>query len=202
MRGSASDIVLDLYQEHAAAWARLRAETVGETPWLDAFLETMPRAGRDVLDIGCGTGRPIAAHLIERGCRITGLDGAPALIEIARGSFPDQTWIAADMRDLPPLGRFRGLVAWHSLFHLRPEDQRPMFGAFGRLGLPGATLLFTSGTEHGDAIGSFEGRPLYHGSLDTTEYRHLLERNGFEVVRYVEGDPACGAANVWLARKS
>lgn len=106
------------------------------------------------------------------------------------------------MRDLPPLGRFHGLVAWHSFFHLTPQDQRPMFATFSRLSLPGAALLFTSGTTHGEAIGTFEGQPLYHGSLDSAEYCVLLRANGFEVVRHIENDPTCGGATIWLARKT
>lgn len=105
------------------------------------------------------------------------------------------------MRKLPPLGRFHGLIAWHSFFHLKPEDQRPMFEVFGRHSRPGAALMFTSGTTHGGAIGTFAGQPLYHGSLDSDEYRRLLHSSGFEVIRHIENDPACGGATVWLAKK-
>lgn len=201
MSSSDADNVIDLYQTHAAAWVRLRGDGLVEKDWLDAFCEALPQ-GRRVLDIGCGSGRPIAGYLIGKGCRITGIDGAAALVERARESFPDHSWLTADMRTLPPLGQFGGLIAWHSLFHLRPEDQRPMFATFARLTVPGAALLFTSGTTHGEAIGSFEGRPLYHGSLDTAEYRNLLEANGFETIRHVESDPTCGGATVWLARRA
>lgn len=201
MSSTAADTVIDLYQENAASWAALRGSVLVERSWLDAFLGTMPQEGQDVLDIGCGTGRPIAGYLIEKGCRISGVDGAPALIDLARESFPDHLWITADMRDLPSLGRFHGLVAWHSFFHLKPEDQRPMFATFSRLALPGAALLFTSGTTHGEAIGTFEGQPLYHGSLDRAEYGELLRSNGFEVIRHVENDPACGGATIWLATR-
>ncbi|GGZ32842.1 class I SAM-dependent methyltransferase [Asticcacaulis endophyticus] len=196
-----ADTVVTLYQENAAAWIRLRGDNLIERPWLDAFLAALPRDGHDVLDIGCGSGRPIAAYLIENECRLTGVDAAIALIEVAHQTFPDHTWKVADMRNLPPLGRFHGLVAWNSFFHLTPEDQPAMFETFGRLCCPGAALLFNSGTTHGDAIGSFEGYPLYHGSLDKSAYRHLLAANGFEVLSFIEDDPTCGGANVWLAQK-
>jgi SAM-dependent methyltransferase len=198
----AADTVVELYHEHATAWVERRGSGLAERWWLDAFLAAMPREGRAVLDIGCGSGQPIAGHLIGRGCRLTGVDGAAALIEIARQTFPGQTWIASDMRHLPPLPRFHGLVAWHSVFHLKPDDQRPMFETFGRLGHPGAALLFTSGPAQGEVLGVFEGRPLYHASLDAAEYRHLLRDNGFEVLKHVENDPTCGGATIWLARKA
>jgi len=62
-------------------------------------------------------------------------------------------------------------------------------------------LMFTSGPGLGEAIGVFEGRPLYHGSLEGVEYRELLGANGFEVVRHVVEDAGCGGATVWLASR-
>lgn len=199
--GTAAAAVLDVYETHVAAFVTLRSTALFERPWLDALLDTMPADGREVVDLGCGTGMPIAGYLISRGCRVTGIDGAEAMLGRARESFPEQVWIRADMRELPDIGAFDAVVAWHSFFHLTPEDQRPMFARFCRLCRPGGALIFTSGPEHGEAIGSFEGRPLYHGSLASAEYRDLLRANGFEVVRHVENDPDCGGATVWLARK-
>jgi hypothetical protein len=60
--------------------------------------------------------------------------------------------------------------------------------------------MFTSGPSHGEAIGTYKGEPLYHGSLDGAEYRSLLHENGFEVVAHVGEDPACGHHTVWFAR--
>nr|WP_277404918.1 class I SAM-dependent methyltransferase [Achromobacter xylosoxidans] len=173
-----------------------------ERAWLADFLAALPAAAPRVLDIGCGTGMPIAGHLIDNGCQLTGVDSAPALLARAAASFPQHTWIAADMRQLPCAGPFDGLIAWHSFFHLSPEDQRPMFAQFRRLAAPGAALMFTSGTTLGEAIGQLDGQPLYHGSLDSAEYRDLLEANGFEVLRHVEWDASCGNATVWLARRA
>ena len=53
-----------------------------------------------MLDIGCGNGVPIARHLIEQGCEITGVDVLP-LLAGAQAAFPDHRWIAADMRACP-----------------------------------------------------------------------------------------------------
>jgi hypothetical protein len=60
--------------------------------------------------------------------------------------------------------------------------------------------MFTSGPSHGEAIGTLEGEPLYHASLDPAEYRELLDTHGFDVVRHVAEDPECGGHTVWLAR--
>ena len=61
--------------------------------------------------------------------------------------------------------------------------------------------MFTSGTGHGEAIGSFEGEPLYHGSLDPAEYRSLLDQHGFQVISHVVEDMDCGRHTIWLAQR-
>ncbi|WP_102110389.1 class I SAM-dependent DNA methyltransferase [Oceaniglobus roseus] len=201
MSHPAAKEVIALYRAEAARWMAARGQALIERDWLRRFRALLPATAPEVLDLGCGSGRPMAAHLIGAGCRMTGVDAAASLLEAARRDFPAQRWIEADMRRLPDLGLFDGVLAWHSLFHLTPEDQRAMFPVFARLARPGAALMFTSGTEAGEAIGAFAGRPLYHASLDTAEYRALLEAEGFEVLRHVASDPDCGGATVWLARR-
>lgn len=155
-----------------------------------------------MLDIGCGSGEPIAAYLLRAGRPLTGIDSAPSLIELCRQRFPDQHWLVADMRRLDLGTRFGGIIAWDSFFHLSREDQRAMFAVFAAHALPGAALLFTSGPADAEAIGSFGGEALYHASLDGTEYRQLLAVHGFQVLDNITKDPDCGGHTVWLARRA
>ena len=104
------------------------------------------------------------------------------------------------MRTLALDQRFDGLLAWDSFFHLCPEEQPGMFSIFRRHAAPKAGLLFTSGPSRGETISTFQGEPLYDGSLDEAEYRSLLHAHGFEVVSHVVEDPACGQHTVWLAQ--
>jgi SAM-dependent methyltransferase len=41
-----------------------------------------------VLDIGCGSGQPIAAYLAGRGHRVAGIDGSPEMIALFRANLP------------------------------------------------------------------------------------------------------------------
>ena len=194
--------IVGLYEENAAAWDEARGASAAlEKPWLDRFAALLPPGGR-VLDIGCGSGRPVAADLIGRGFHVTGVDSSPSLIALCRERFPEQEWIVADMRRLDLARRFDGLVAWHSSFHLAPEDQRALFPRLGAHAAPGAPLMFTSGDVAGVGIGEWQGEPLYHASLAPAEYRALLERSGFDVVEHRPNDPRCGNATVWIARRT
>lgn len=202
MHESARHIV-DLYQRHAQAWDRARRANTqafhSEQAWFERFRQVMG-TGRQVLDLGCGGGEPVARYLLEHGYAVTGVDSSAALLDQCRQRFPQQQWINADMRGLALDQDFAGILAWNSLFHLSPDDQRALFAVFERHAGPGCALMFTSGPGAGEAIGEFEGEALYHASLDPGEYCTLLDTHGFEVVQQVSEDPECCGLTVWLAR--
>ncbi len=193
--------IIDLYQRNAGAWAAIREDKGMERPWLALLLAELRSAAR-VLDVGCGIGEPVARILLENGCVVTGIDASLALMAMAQQRLPDGEWIVGDMREMALGRRFDGIVAWHSLFHLTPEDQKGMFARFAAHLGPGGLLLFTSGDAAGVRIGSWQGEPLYHASLAPEEYRALLSDAGFETLRYTPRAPACGDATVWLARRA
>ena len=190
--------IVDLYERHARSFDQDRNRSLQEKGWLDRFLGHIRPAGA-VLDIGCGMGEPIARYCIEAGFRVVGIDSSPSMIAMCRARFPQAEWCVADMRDLALGRRFDGILAWDSFFHLSGNDQRSMFPRFADHARPGAPLMFTSGTSEGEAIGSYCGEPLYHASLDTVEYEHLLATNDFSVQTYVPNDPDCWDHSVWLA---
>jgi SAM-dependent methyltransferase len=196
---SDAERITGLYQQHAEDWDRERGRELVERPWLERFLALLP-SGASILDIGCGSAEPISRYLIERGCDVTGVDTSSALIEMCKARFPEQEWIVTDMRSLSLQRRFDGILAWGSFFHLCPEDQRQMFPIFRKHAASNAALMFTSGPSQGEAIGSYKGEPLYHGSLADAEYRVLLNQNGFDVESHVVEDPTCGHHTVWLAQ--
>ena len=197
---SHSDRIIDLYERNAHNYVSDRSSTGwDESAWLGRFIALLPQHGT-ILDIGCGSGEPIARYLIERGFAVEGVDSSPTLISVCSERFPKQSWQVADMRTLA-LGRtFHGLLAWDSFFHLSHEDQRGMFSVFRQHAATATALMFTSGTSHGVAMGSYHGEPLYHASLAPEEYGALLEANGFRVEAHVTDDPNCGRHTVWLAQ--
>ena len=193
--------IVEIYQRHARAWvdARLQAKTLQERDWLDRFCRIVPQSG-SVLDLGCGAGAPIAEHLCEKGYSITGVDSSPQMATMFQARLPREKILVADMRELSLDRLFEGIIAWDSFFHLNHDDQRRMFPIFRLHAASRAALMFTSGTEYGEAIGSLEGEALYHASLNTEEYRQLLDDEGFDVVTIVVEDPTCGGHTVWLAQ--
>ncbi|MCV2880813.1 class I SAM-dependent methyltransferase [Actibacterium sp. XHP0104] len=190
--------ILSTYSRVAQGFARSRDKSLFERRWLDRMLAHAP--GRKVLDLGCGTGKPIATYLADRRADITGVDGAAEMIEMFQANLPHANAVHADMRGLDLGEQFDAILAWNSFFHLSAEDQRAMFAVFAAHAAPKAVLMFTSGQAAGEAIGEVEGEPVYHASLAPREYRKLLAEHGFEVVKFVPEDPDCRGHSVWLAR--
>lgn len=135
-----AEATIGIYRRHTAAFDRQRLRVLSERGWLDRLLALLPD-GASVLDLGCGMGEPIARYLIEHGCRVTGVDTSPAMLELCRTRFPAQRWIEADMRGLALEERFDGILAWDSFFFLpfyRRTSNAPCFPSSPR----------TQGREH------------------------------------------------------
>ena len=193
--------IIEIYKKHARAWTELRGNFLYEKAWLDHFLALIPQHSK-ILDLGCGSGKPIADYLIQHEHKITGVDSSDVMIEMAQQNFPEQHWLQADMRTIEFDHKFNAILAWDSFFHLTPNDQRQMFRQFAQFAQQGTVLMFSSGPSHGEAIGDLFGDALYHASLAPEEYRALLKQSGFKVIKMVAEDVECTGHTVWLAQKN
>ena len=63
-----------------------------------------PVSGQPALDLACGTGNE-TLELARRGADVTGFDGAPRLLEVAKERASAEglaaTWVQGDLADLP-----------------------------------------------------------------------------------------------------
>lgn len=196
----ASTRIVSLYERHARTFDRERGKNLFERRWLDRF-RAVAGAGASILDIGCGSGEPIARYFIAAGHDVTGVDSSETMIALCRERFPAQSWVVADMRDLNLDRRFNGILAWDSFFHLTQDEQKAMFTVFAEHVASGGALMFTSGPRAGEAIGSYQGEALYHASLAPEDYERLLAAHGFDVIDHVAEDATCGGHTIWLARR-
>ena len=128
------------------------------THWHERFIAFLPE-GATVLDLGCGSGSPVARHMAACGLKITGVDSSPTFISLCRSRLPGHAWIVGDMRSPPLKQLFQGILAWDSFFHLKPADQRKMFAVFHEHAAPSALLMFNAGPRHGEALGTYRGDP-------------------------------------------
>lgn len=199
-----ADRIIDHYERHARDWDADRNREPGawnEKAWHERFVAALPgKAG--ILDLGCGSGAPVAKYMAECGFYIIGIDLSPTLISLCRENLPDHEFLVQDMRQLQLHRSFHGILAWDSFFHLTPDHQRRMFEVFARHAAPSSVLMFNTGPDYGERIGAYRGEPLYHASLNADEYTALLKNIGFEVIAHsVEDWKTGGGRTVWLARR-
>ncbi|EAW16829.1 uncharacterized protein NFIA_001780 [Aspergillus fischeri NRRL 181] len=74
-----------------------------------------------VLDVGCGTGKPVAAALAAAGHTVYGIDVAENMVRIAASQVPG-TFSTADMRTYTPPVKMDAVFAVYSLFQIQPSD--------------------------------------------------------------------------------
>jgi SAM-dependent methyltransferase len=101
--------------------------------WTDGVVEharLYGLQGRTLLDVACGTGKSFLPFL-RRGFDVVGCDSSSAMLAEAARKAPRARLVLADMRELPPLGRFDLVTCFDdSLNYLQAEpDLRAAFGS-------------------------------------------------------------------------
>ena len=190
--------VYEVYNEIAVWYAENRRTELNEKKQIDSLLDHLPPGGL-VLDLGCGTGKPMLEYLVRKSVNVVGVDASREMLKIAKANFPTTDFILQDMRFLNLDVRFDAIIAWNSLFHLPATDQPVMFKMFEEHINPKGILLFTSGIEYGETWGINGGKNLFHASLDAEEYENLLIKHNFRVLNHVVNDPDCGST-IWMAQ--
>lgn len=103
------------------------------------------RPGGEVVDIGCGSGAPIALALVAQGLTVFGIDASPTLLSAFRRRFPGAPAACEAAQDSTFFGRqFDGAVAVGLMFLLAPEDQRKLIAGVGQALRPGGRFLFSA----------------------------------------------------------
>lgn len=111
---------------------------VMEQPVVERLLEDAPPG--DALDAACGTGRH-AIHLARRH-RVTGVDGSPHMLAVARQAVPEGRFVRGDLSRLPlPDGRFDVVTCALALCHV--SDLAEAVGELARVARRGARLVLS-----------------------------------------------------------
>lgn len=138
-------------------------------------------AGGSILDIGCGSGAPVAAALIGDGFAVSGVDASPTLVAAFRRRFADMEVACEPAERSGFFGqRFDGAVAIGLIFLLPAASQRALIGRVADALKPCGRLLFTAPRQACGWTDMLTGRPSL--SLGAEEYGPLIAGAGMMLV--------------------
>ncbi|MGY6652589.1 class I SAM-dependent DNA methyltransferase [Amycolatopsis sp. TRM77291] len=161
-------------------------DVFGRAPVVDRavrqLLDGLPPSSR-VLDLGSGTGRPVAEELSAAGHRVTGLDVSPVMVELAREQVPAATFVHADVRDwTSPPGSWEAVCAFFPFLQMPRKDTEAVLADIARWLVPGGLFaLVTVPRDAEDAPAEFFGRTFRVTSFAPDDLVRRVEAAGMEV---------------------
>lgn len=184
--------------------------------YVEMVLKGLP-PGSQVLDLGCGTGSPVALYIAQRGYRVTGVDRSEKMLEFARSMVPEAEFIHGDMVEIQFAGKFAAAVAWDSIFHVARQHHPAIYRKLANsLETGGRLLLSVGGSDvDTDAEGSSSaragaegftsemfGHTFFYSGYAPEVARQLLEAEGFEIEVWEVDDPSSRGHIAVIARKA
>lgn len=162
--------------------------------------EGLLNQGEEVLDIGCGGGVPNAKDLSDKGFRVTGIDISTELLERAKENVPNAEFKKANILEYESGKQFKGVLAWDSLFHLKPDEHEKAFRKIVSLLMPDGYLLFTHGAPEGEIESEMYGERFSYSSIGEEKMKKVLSDLGFNILDWKIDESEPGYVTV-LAQK-
>lgn len=134
-----------------------------------------------IVDIGCGSGVPVAQTLIEDGFTVFGIDASAKLVDAFRHRFPNMPSACEAAQDSPFFSRtFDAAVAIGLLFLLSADDQRNLLNRVAKALRPAGRLLFSAPLQECEWQDMLTRRRSR--SLGQQEYDRLLGSAGLRLL--------------------
>jgi SAM-dependent methyltransferase len=187
---------LDHYNRSAESfWHGTRSHDVSQN--IDALLRNVEAAPPyTILDFGCGPGRDLKIFA-ARGHVAIGLDGSARFAEMAREYSGCEVWHQDFLKLDLPRGRFDGIFANASLFHV-PAQELPRVLKALRAALKPGGVLFSSNPRGANQEGWNQERYGAYWDLDT--WREYVSAAGFvELEHYYRPPGVPREQQPWLA---
>jgi 2-polyprenyl-3-methyl-5-hydroxy-6-metoxy-1,4-benzoquinol methylase len=173
------------YNKIAMKWNEYREKTNVEKIIIEFVSKIKPKG--TVLDIGCGTGFPIAKYLSDHDFPVTGIDISENQIKIAKGQkIRNAKFYVCDFFNFEPTEKYDGVIAFDSFFHFPKERQKEIYSKVSGWMKTGAYLLFTHGKKESEIEGKMYGESFYYSALEIKDVEKLLLNNNLDVELSIE----------------
>ncbi|TDO55405.1 methyltransferase family protein [Kribbella sp. VKM Ac-2571] len=171
------DVLSRRYDDATGANSKYRS-------WIDELIARLGTTSR-VLDVGCGSGVPVARAVTAAGHHVMGVDISEVQISRARELVPQAEFVNADAMSLEfPPESFDAVVSLYALIHLPLDEQQQLLARIATWLRPGGCFLCTTG--HTAWTGTDDnwlggGAPMWWSHTDAATYRSWLTAAGFTI---------------------
>lgn len=184
------------YETHADQYAKYRNSPIG-VEQLKRWMPSIKPKGL-VLDLGCGSARPLTSTLDENGFAVVGVDSSPRMIEISRSNLAQGKFICTPVQAYSfPENHFDAALSWGLMFLLNEADQEQLIFNTAKTLKPAGQFLFTSpaiACEWKDVL-----TQMHSISLGRKRYASLLQQAGLNLCWECEDE---GQSHYYAAAKS
>src|SRR5271154_2471461 len=156
-----------------------------KTASIEWLLTELAKPAR-ILDVGCGTGRPVCATLSEAGHSVLGIDVSRVMISTARERAPKAKFQQVDYREFESRPNvYDAITVYFSLIlDLTQEEIRDSFRKFHGWLKPGGLFVFATVPVAGNRLAmKWMGRPIVVSSFTAEDVVAAVGEAGFEVVK-------------------
>ncbi|MEV5973439.1 class I SAM-dependent methyltransferase [Streptomyces sp. NPDC051921] len=171
---SAAELFDGLGLDYEKAFGQL-PEQRAAVDWLTARLAP----GSRVLDVGSGTGRPVAELLVHAGHEVTGIDVSATMVELARQQVAGARFEQCDVRDFtPPEGGYAAVCAFFPLLMMTRAEASAALRRMSTWLAPGGYLVSaTVPADVEDVEIVWMGRQARVSSFSAADYVRLLRED-------------------------
>ena len=169
------------YDKIAVTYMRVRYQYIN-TKYLER-LNSLLKPNSLLLDLGCGSGKPVDIFFIDKGHRVIGIDISEKQIELAKKNIPRAEYKVKDISKLKD-GEHSvdAVVSLYTIIHLPRETHSELFKKFNSFLPQGGLILVTMGFSEWEGIDDFYGVKMYFSHYGHETNRDIIEKTGFEII--------------------
>ncbi|TVY67463.1 hypothetical protein LSUE1_G007395, partial [Lachnellula suecica] len=119
-------------------------QAFGHDPGLLNFITralSLIPAHASVLDVGCGTGKPVAATVSRSGRKVHGIDVSSTMVALSRQQVPDGTFEEISMFEFSPPAQYDAVFTIFCLFNMGGDLVGPLMKKINSWVVPGGYLF-------------------------------------------------------------
>ncbi|MFC1475426.1 class I SAM-dependent methyltransferase [Candidatus Zixiibacteriota bacterium] len=184
MKQNSNDNVFEIirsgYDKIAGRYVEER-EKIDNWQEIDEFCAKLPAKAK-ILDVGCGTGIPIARYLSQNGFEVVGIDLSKEMVTVAKRNVQGARFLQMNMTDIEfPPESFDGLISCYAIFHVPRSEHAAIFQSFYRILKPDGILLASVGAGDWEGVEDYHGVDMFWSHFDPLTTQSLITEAGFDI---------------------